>query len=210
MSDEQIDNIIRSTNSLEDGVLRYSTKAIRQIIPQLESKDEETGHYKDEYKAVTSCGWQYASHYTGEIMMGELPYYGKLLEHKTQPVKYGSELEKEYGRIANPTVHVALNQLQKVVNDIISRYGHPKEIALEFSRELKLTEKEKKKRNKANRENQEANKRYDDAALAVGLQPSGDKMKLFCCARNHRRGGENSFIFGSVTTLPLRARGRSP
>lgn len=174
LSDEQIDQIIRSTVSLEDGTLRYSTEAINKLILQLESKDEETGQYKDEYRAVISCGWQYATHYTGEIMVDQLPYYGKLLEHKTQPVKYGSEMEKEYGRIANPTVHVALNQLQKVMNDIIDRYGHPKEIALEFSRELKLTKKEKDKRNKMNRENKAANKRYDEAALEKGIKPTTD------------------------------------
>jgi CRISPR-associated endonuclease Csn1 len=42
-----------------------------------------------------------------------------------------------FGRIPNPTVHIALNQLRKLVNVLITRYGRPDEIVLEFATELK-------------------------------------------------------------------------
>ena len=29
------------------------------------------------------------------------------------------------GKIANPTVHIGLNQLRQIVNALIKRYGHP-------------------------------------------------------------------------------------
>lgn len=196
LSEDQYENIMTASAMLEDGTLRYSTEAIEQLIEKLESQSEkEPGRFKDEYEAVTDCGWPYANHYTGEIMMGELPYYGELLERKTQAVKYGSAEEKEHGRIANPTVHVAMNQLRKMMNAVIADYGHPKEIAIEFSRELKLTKKEKEKRNKENKKNQDSNKRYDDNAREKGFTPSHDtrlRQKLWeqqdeCCAYSGKK-----------------------
>src|SRR5690606_9468601 len=52
------------------------------------------------------------------------------------------------GRIANPTVHIALNQLRRVVNVLIGKYGKPDRIAIEVGRDLKLNEEQ---RNEVNR-----------------------------------------------------------
>ncbi len=202
-SEEQYKAILKASAMLEDGTLRYCTEAMYQLIEKLEERSEkDPARFKDEYEAVIACGWPYANHYTGEIMMNELPYYGVLLERKTQAVKYGSEQEKEHGRIANPTVHVALNQLRKVVNAVIAEYGHPEEIAIEFSRELKLTKKEKDKRNTENKKNQDANKRYDDNAREKGIVPSDDtrlRQKLWeqqdeCCAYSGKKLSLNEVL----------------
>lgn len=82
---------------------------------------------------------------TGEIRIfhtfKELPYYG---EYLTRHVGFAdikataSDLpEKRFGRIANPTVHIGLNQVREVVNALIERYGHPQEVVVEVARELK-------------------------------------------------------------------------
>jgi CRISPR-associated endonuclease Csn1 len=47
------------------------------------------------------------------------------------------------GRITNPTIHIGLNQLRRVVNALVRRYGKPEQIAVELARELKLSEAEK-------------------------------------------------------------------
>ena len=49
--------------------------------------------------------------------------------------------EVRYGRIANPTVHIALNQLRRLINAIVARHGHPAEIIVELARDLKLNKK---------------------------------------------------------------------
>lgn len=46
--------------------------------------------------------------------------------------------EKYYGKINNPTVHVALNQLRKVYNKLVAVYGRPDMVAVETARELPL------------------------------------------------------------------------
>ena len=100
----------------------------------------------------SELGWD------GEVF-DQLPYYGKLLERSVafgsgQP---GDSDEKRYGKLANPTVHVALNQLRRVVNALIQRYGPPSEIVVEMARELPLSAKGKSELDKQQRENQAAN-----------------------------------------------------
>src|SRR3546814_6346154 len=56
--------------------------------------------------------------------------------------------EIRVGRLTNPTVHIGLNQLRRVVNRLIETYGPPAEIAIELARELKLTDDDKKRLNR--------------------------------------------------------------
>ena len=64
----------------------------------------------------------------------ELPYYGKILQTDTQPIpplviannpNLNAD-EKEWGKIANPAVHMILNQIRLVVNEIIKIYKNGK------------------------------------------------------------------------------------
>ena len=112
---------------------------------------------------------------TGEItarVLRTLPYYGRVLHRQ---VAFGSNNpqdsdEKRYGKIANPTVHIGLNQVRKVVNALIQRYGHPTEIVVEVARELKLSREKKKKLQKEQRRNQERNERIRrDIAEVFGI-----------------------------------------
>ncbi|MDY0288994.1 MAG: type II CRISPR RNA-guided endonuclease Cas9 [Sphaerochaeta sp.] len=69
----------------------------------------------------------------------ELPYYGKVLPDLvmgSNPEAPEEEPEKKYGKIANPTVHIALNQLRKVTNSLIAEYGLPDQIVMELSRDI--------------------------------------------------------------------------
>ena len=43
--------------------------------------------------------------------------------------------EQRYGAISNPTVHIALNQVRAVVNELIRLHGKPEEIVLEIARD---------------------------------------------------------------------------
>ena len=85
-----------------------------------------------------------------------LPYYGAVLN---RTVGFGTgnpndSLEVRLGRVANPTVHVALNQIRHVVNAIISKHGKPSEIVIELARDLPLSAEGKNELEREQRLNQ--------------------------------------------------------
>lgn len=123
---------------LPEGYGSLSRVALQRITPEL-IKDVVV--YSD---AVIRAGFDSHSmlshaQQTGEIM-GSLPYYGEPLQRH---VGFGTRNpddhnEKCFGKIANPTVHIGLNELRKIINALIKRYGHPSEIIVEVTRDLKL------------------------------------------------------------------------
>ena len=134
---------------LPEGYGRLGEKATRLILEKLKA---DVIVYSD---AVALCGENYPemrSHSdfrTGEIM-DALPYYAKALERHVPPGTNDPDEEDDavrYGRIANPTVHIGLNQLRRVINDIIAVHGHPAQIVVELARALKLNEDQKKRVN---------------------------------------------------------------
>ncbi|MDR0741568.1 MAG: HNH endonuclease [Rickettsiales bacterium] len=108
-----------------------------------------------------------------------LPYYGKILTSDTQPVAEHvkkrnptlNQEEKQFGKIANPGVHMILNQLRLVVNDIIRLYGKPYEINIEVGRDVGLSPEQKaelEKRQKSNRsDNEEARQHLANKGLPI-------------------------------------------
>ena len=77
-----------------------------------------------------------------------LPYYGEILRGSMlggdPTADSSSQPEVHFGKINNPTVHVALNSLRRVVNDLIARFGGPPaEIHVELSRNLKRSRKQR-------------------------------------------------------------------
>ncbi len=114
---------------------------------------------------------------TGEIRIfhtfEKLPYYG---EYLTRHVGFAdvkataSDLpEKRFGRIANPTVHIGLNQVREVVNALIERYGHPEEVVVEVARELKQSRDQKR----LMQETQAANQALNDEIRSEVAQIRG-------------------------------------
>lgn len=108
---------------------------------------------------------------TGEVF-DALPYYGVPLERHLLPGsgEPGDAEETRIGRLTNPTVHVGLNQLRRLVNRLIRRFGRPAEIVVEIGRDLKQGEEEKLRRARENKLNRvEAERR--SAKLATLSQP---------------------------------------
>lgn len=95
----------------------------------------------------------------------KLPYYGEILQSDTQPlpplvIKNNKSLnqdEVKWGKIANPAVHMILNQLRLVINDIIRIYGKPYEINIELGRDVGLSSKKKKQREQEQKNNEKLN-----------------------------------------------------
>ncbi|MCE5340210.1 MAG: type II CRISPR RNA-guided endonuclease Cas9 [Planctomycetaceae bacterium] len=96
-----------------------------------------------------------------------LPYYGEILKTDTQPIadwqkqinKSLNQQEKDFGKIANPAVHRILNQLRKLVNDIIRIYGKPYDINIELAREVGMSSKKKKEYETQQKKNKEKNEK---------------------------------------------------
>jgi CRISPR-associated endonuclease Csn1 len=115
---------------------------------------------------------------TGEIktfhVFHKLPYYG---EYMQRHVGFGTGKledcdEKRYGKIANPTVHIGLNQIRLVVNALIQRYGHPSEVIVELARDLKQSKDQRDDETKRQAENQRRNIRLrSDIAGTLGISP---------------------------------------
>ena len=112
-----------------------SLQCMKKLIPLM----REGKQYWEAAREIYGDHTDYSQFATGEVL-DELPYYGEVLRGATSPVRVTAktpEDEKLYGKIANPTVHVALNQLRKLINALLKRYGSPYEIHLELAREVK-------------------------------------------------------------------------
>lgn len=108
----------------------------------------------------------------------ELPYYGEYLQRH---VGFGSgkpedPAEKRYGKIANPTVHIGLNQVRLVVNALIKRYGHPSEVIVEVARDLKQNKAQRDEEHKRQADNQKRNAKLR-ADIAGTLQISEERVR---------------------------------
>lgn len=110
--------------------------------------------------AVEACGWNHNDRPTGQVLEN-LPYYGQILDRDVIPGTYDASDDDitRYGRITNPTVHIGLNQLRRLMNRIIDVYGKPDEIVVELARDLKMSEEQK-------RDLQRKIKKNTDAAIA--------------------------------------------
>ncbi len=161
---------------LPDGHGQLGRTATARVLAELE---KDVLSYD---KAVVAAGYESHSQldFDGEVF-DALPYYGEVLERH---VAFGSgepadHPEKRYGKIANPTVHVALNQIRRVVNDLIKTHGAPDQIVVELARDLPLSAKGKSDLDKTQRENQNANDDRRKFLAEMGQSDSYDnRMRL--------------------------------
>lgn len=161
--------------ALPEGYGSLSAKALEKIVPALRA---EVITYD---KAVLAAGFDHHSHIshatTGEILQ-ELPYYGQYLQRH---VGFGTGVpehppEKRFGKIANPTVHIGLNQIRTVVNALIKRYGHPSEVIVELARDLKQSQEQRKEEQKRQAYNQRRNDRMRQQ-IAELLRTTPDRVR---------------------------------
>lgn len=139
----------------------------KELLQKLVAKIEEKNCRYDE--AIKNLGFHHSEKEKIKIQ-DELDYYGKAIPASTVPVKSGSKEEVNYGKIANPTVHAALNQLRKVVNSIIKENGRPSEIHVELARDLKISKDEKREI-----ENQQKKNEKENEDLAEELKKLGQR-----------------------------------
>ncbi len=134
---------------LPDGYGRIGETASRRILVALKEPDPLTEQVRTYDETVAASELHHSDRRTCEIL-DELPYYAEPLARHVLPGTQAPDdpLEKRLGRLTNPTVHVGLNQLRRVVNAIIRRYGKPDQIVVELARELKMSERQKAETNR--------------------------------------------------------------
>ncbi|GHC73651.1 type II CRISPR RNA-guided endonuclease Cas9 [Limoniibacter endophyticus] len=141
--------------NLPEGFGRLGVSALETLLVELKA-DVIT-----EYEAIQRAGLKNAEVHDGHAL---LPPYQEVLA-KRIPAGTGDDddpYDIRMGRITNPTVHIALNQLRRVVNLLIQRFGKPEKIAIELARDLKLSEEQKKQVNHTIAKNTRANELRSD------------------------------------------------
>ncbi|WP_367716877.1 type II CRISPR RNA-guided endonuclease Cas9 [Nitratireductor sp. GISD-1A_MAKvit] len=99
-----------------------------------------------------------------------LPYYGEAMaRHVISNPDAPESSQERIGRVPNPTVHIALNQMRTVVNALIETYGKPAKIHIELARELKQNHRQKQEAIRRNRENEAANQRRNEELRTLGF-----------------------------------------
>lgn len=150
---------------LPDSYCHLSVEAMQRLLPLMRQR----AIYSE---ACRQAGLDHSGEYNGEIFdAGDLPYYGEVLNRETIALnrKCGDAEADAHGRINNPSVHIALNQLRKVVNAITARYGAPEEIVLELGKDIKLGQEEKARLNKVITQNRKENEKIDALLAEHGL-----------------------------------------
>lgn len=175
LTEDQKKNIVHVTFS--GGTTSICCKLTEQLVSVMEQDRVQFD------EALKKLGYNHSDdsvdHYD------QLPYYGQVLVGSTMGMKSDAPADKpelKYGKIANPTVHVALNQLRVVVNAIIRKYGKPTQIVVEVARELKASRDAKDAMQKENakraKENQIINKNISDMCPRIQYPNRIDRQKF--------------------------------
>lgn len=172
LSGEQADAVSRCRMPDEFGSLGRT--ALQRIVPELE---REVVTYD---VAVQRAGYTHHSQlHTGEFFQ-RLPYYGEVLLGYTAPADKAKDPdERRYGKLPNPTVHIGLNQIRQLVNALIRRYGHPRQIVIELAREFGVSGERRREIMREQADNQARNERYDAQLERLGQRASREnRLKL--------------------------------
>ena len=94
--------------------------------------------------------------------LNRLPYYGEVLQGWCIGGSGDSNDSDEarFGRIPNPVVHVALNQLRKTANTYLELYGKPARICIELARDLNKSAEDRERAEKEAANNRKKNEKH--------------------------------------------------
>lgn len=160
---------------LKDGHGRLGKRAIAAMMPHFE---QGLGYAA----AAAAAGLDHSKQPTGEVF-DRLPYYGEWLQD--QFVGTGDphdRSEVRWGRYPNPTVHIGLGQVRRLVNLLIKRFGAPTQIVVELARDLKIGPEQKKAIDKTQSANQKKNEERAVKLGEQGLSENGEnrmRMRLW-------------------------------
>lgn len=157
---------------LPKGTGHLSKAAIERLLPYMRAG-------KRYHEAVKAAGFGSHSDFRGSGDRDRLPYYGEVLYRQVAGRRSDGHNEVDrYGRVANPTVHIALGQVRRLFNAIADHYGKPAEVVVELARELKQNKEQRERYQQQQSENRIRNERLRDLAAEAGLEaPSTMDMR---------------------------------
>ena len=152
---------------LEDGVSNVSLCAIRKMLPFLEQGDLY-------HIAAEKAGYKHSEQ--NVPLLPELPYYGELdiLKPSLTPDTQGVY------RVMNATVHIAMNQIRAVVNELIKLYGHPDSVNIEMGRDARAGAQERSEIEAQQSKNQKKNDQIRAELAEIGItNPSREDLQKY-------------------------------
>lgn len=164
--------------ALPIGCSNFGNVVISQILPKMINEGML------EHQAIAACGWKTQIDNVKELYTS-LPYYGKVLgKHITKVGMSSDPMVKEFGRVSNPTLHIAFNQLRRLMNKLKDKYNcFPQEIIIQVDRNLKKGTKEIIKVNKEIYKNSKKNEKWrNEIERYKGSEATSEdylKMKLW-------------------------------
>ncbi len=117
-------------------------------------------------------------------LLNKLPYYGEAFRDGRHIISGTGEPKDDdkarWGGVTNPTVHIALNQIRLVVNELIDRFGRPESIAIELGRDLPMGAQKRREIEKEQSENQSRNRLFDKELRKLGQRVNTEnRLRLF-------------------------------
>lgn len=178
--------------SLPEGYSKLSAVAIGKILPHMIDDWDHDGDAPLTYdKAVVAAGYRSHSDLHSGELFDALPYYGQVLHRHTQDIANRDTYhvqhsanpgELQFGKVANPTVHVGLNQVSTVVNALVARYGPPAQIHVEVARDLGQSAEGRREASSKRAQNEKANDVLRAELTALGQRDNfanRERLKLY-------------------------------
>lgn len=180
LSDDQAEAVAKL--HLPEGFGRLGATALAALTDALKTETDENGTVITEAEAAKRCGYNHSDKsdrdFPGHAL---LPNYQEVLERNIPPGTGNPDdvYDVFRGRITNPSVHIALNQLRRVVNAVIRRYGKPDRIAIELGRELKLSDRQKEEIDRKIRKNTREAEERSQKLAELGQPDTGyNRLRL--------------------------------
>lgn len=167
------------------GFGRLGPTALATLIDEMLHGVDDNGFVITEAEAaIRAYGRTNSESDPDRMGLSFLPKYQEVLERHIPPGTGEKVDEKDpawdeaMGRITNPTVHIALNQLRRVVNAVIKKHGKPDRIAIELGRDLKLNEHKRDEVNRRIGENTRAAQKRSNALIETHKQTDNGYNRL--------------------------------
>ena len=195
LSEYVVDNCLKAP--LKDDTAHISLKAARLMLARMRDGlvDKETGEVslplQNEAAAAVARelpGFVDPFRRKGDDgkyqLLDRLPYYGKAFQDGRHIIPGTGREEDDdkirWGGVTNPTVHIALNQIRLVINELIDRFGHPHSIAVELGRELPVGQERRREIEREQKRNQDRNERFNEVLREHGQNVNADnRLRLF-------------------------------
>ncbi len=187
LTKEQAENIVKLNIGKfgKTSVGNMSKEILQRLVTEIEKQNSE-GKKCTYNQALKNLEIDHSDEVYANGNRKELSYYGEAIPTSVVKVKIDKNKkpenyteEERFGKIANPTVHAALNQLRKVVNAIIDENGNPSEIHVELARDLKISKDEKREIETNQSKNQKENERFAKDLKDFGQENTySNRLKL--------------------------------